>query len=242
MRVFGHRGYSALFPENTLISFQKAFEFGADGIELDVRETLDGEVVVFHDEDLSRIFGLDRKLKDMTFEELRDLSGQKVPTLEEVLKIVPEGGWVIVEIKEPGVASKAIGIVRKMEVVDRAVFSSFDHDLVEDLKKDNADLKLALLIGERHRKIPPQKLISRILGLKPHSIHIPLEAFTMFPEEIGDFLKPIRDAKIEVFVWNINEVEPYRRFREYIDTVITDEVEEFVKERDESTPGRSREP
>ena len=51
---FAHRGFSGKYPENTMLAFQKAIEVGADGIELDVQLTKDGEVVIIHDETIDR--------------------------------------------------------------------------------------------------------------------------------------------------------------------------------------------
>ena len=54
MKNFAHRGFSGKYPENTMLAFQKAYEAGADGIELDVQLTKDGQVVVIHDEKVDR--------------------------------------------------------------------------------------------------------------------------------------------------------------------------------------------
>ncbi len=236
MKVFGHRGYSAKFPENSILAFMKAFEFGADGVELDVREVKDGKVVVFHDEDLKRIFGDDRKVEDIRMEDLEKMSysGQKTPKLEEVLKIIPAGKWVIVEIKERRAAEDAIDIVKRQNLEDRVIFSSFDHDLIEDLMKKHPDLKFAYLIGERHADEDPKRLIERFLRTKPHSVHIPLDAFKMFPEMVRSMVKVLRENGIEIFVWNINDVRSYEEIKDLIDAVITDEVEDFVSARDEN--------
>lgn len=64
--VFGHRGVKALYPENTMLSFQKAYEMGVDGIEFDVRATKDGELILMHDETVDRTFCLSTALtKDL---------------------------------------------------------------------------------------------------------------------------------------------------------------------------------
>ena len=68
-KVWAHRGASAYAPENTLEAFLLAAEQGADGVELDVQLTKDGIPVVFHDWDLKRAAGVDRKIRDCTFEE-----------------------------------------------------------------------------------------------------------------------------------------------------------------------------
>lgn len=70
-KIFAHRGFRAMYPENTLLSFKKAFELGVDGIELDVHMTRDGEIVVIHDESLKRTTGVDGEVIDYTYAELK---------------------------------------------------------------------------------------------------------------------------------------------------------------------------
>jgi glycerophosphoryl diester phosphodiesterase len=107
--ILGHRGASAYTPENTLIAFQRAFELGADGIELDVTLTQDGIPIVIHDDWVDRTTNGTGPVSDMTLEEIRQLDaggwfneefrGEKIPTLEEVLTRVPADKIVNVELK-----------------------------------------------------------------------------------------------------------------------------------------------
>ena len=70
MKVFAHRGFSGLYPENTMLAFEKALEVGADGVELDVHLTKDGKLVVIHDEALARTTGYPGLISDYTLEAL----------------------------------------------------------------------------------------------------------------------------------------------------------------------------
>ena len=70
-QIISHRGYSAKYPENTMIAFQKAVECGTHGIELDVQLSKDGEVVICHDETIDRTSNGTGYIKDMTVEELK---------------------------------------------------------------------------------------------------------------------------------------------------------------------------
>ena len=93
--VEGHRGYCARYPENTLISFRAATQAGVDAFEFDVWLSKDGVPVIMHDGNAYRTCGVDRRLNDMTLEEIKELDagskfdarfeGERVPTLEEVL-------------------------------------------------------------------------------------------------------------------------------------------------------------
>ena len=107
--VFGHRGASAYAPENTLASFRRALDLGADGIELDVTLTKDGVPVIIHDGAVDRTTNGKGLINQMTFEQVRQLDagswfdkkyrGEKIPTLEQVLTEIAPRGIVNIELK-----------------------------------------------------------------------------------------------------------------------------------------------
>jgi len=80
--VIAHRGWSARYPENTLPAIRAAIRLGVDMVEIDVQETRDGELVVFHDYRLDRIYGTRKRVRDALRSELPD-----APTLAEVLRL-----------------------------------------------------------------------------------------------------------------------------------------------------------
>jgi len=232
MKIYGHRGYDSKYPENTVLSFKKAFEFGADGIELDVRSTKDGKLIIFHDDDLKRIFGVDKTFDEVTFDELRELEfkGEKVPTFQEVLDIVPDDGSVIVEIKDRKVSGRAVCEILRRKMEERVIFSSFDHELIKELIKQFPDQNFAFLLGEEQKDFDAQKLLEELILHKPHSVHIPKDAFDLFGEEqVRSFLKFLKDEGIEIFLWNTNDTDFVKKHSDLIDAVIVDEVEKFVK-------------
>lgn len=108
--VLGHRGSPLRERENTILSFKRAMEEGADGVELDVHPTLDHYLVVSHDNSLKRVFGIDKKVEDMTFDEIRKIAPE-VPLLSEVFDAIGPV-WYDIEIK----ADKPLGF--RKEVVD----------------------------------------------------------------------------------------------------------------------------
>ena len=101
VEIVAHRGASADAPENTLAAIQLAWQQGADAAEIDVRLTVDGQLVAIHDETTLRTGSTDWKVKDHTLAELKTLDvglwksqqfvGEQIPTLAEVLDIVPPG-------------------------------------------------------------------------------------------------------------------------------------------------------
>ncbi|MDK4490420.1 glycerophosphodiester phosphodiesterase, partial [Fusobacterium necrophorum] len=110
MKVFAHRGASGYAPENTLAAIKKAIEQGADGIEIDIQFTKDCKIVVFHDWKINRTSNGKGYVYDLNFEELRALEigswygdeyrKEKIPTLEEILELIPENMMLNIEIKD----------------------------------------------------------------------------------------------------------------------------------------------
>lgn len=123
VKIIAHRGYSGVAPENTLASFERAIDIEADMIELDVQETSDAKLVVFHDTDMSRITGKSGKISDYTYEEICDLNvgkwfgtsftgisqsaieqnyeSETIPLLEEVLKLIRDSDLdIYLELKD----------------------------------------------------------------------------------------------------------------------------------------------
>jgi glycerophosphoryl diester phosphodiesterase len=108
--IIAHRGASHDAPENTLSAFELAWEQGADGIEGDFMLTGDGHVVCFHDADTQRLSGMHHIVKESTLAELRTVdvgrwkgtewTGTTIPTLEQVLQIIPPGKKFVAELKD----------------------------------------------------------------------------------------------------------------------------------------------
>jgi glycerophosphoryl diester phosphodiesterase len=139
-QIFAHRGYSSAYPENTMSAFVAAEKAGADGIELDVQLTKDGEVVVIHDEKVDRTTNGIGFVKDLFYKELRQLNTNKkggrkepIPALKEVLEWMSSNQLICnIEFKNnrfpyDGMEEKVIHLVRKFHLDNRIIFSSFNH-------------------------------------------------------------------------------------------------------------------
>lgn len=162
-KIWAHRGASAAAPENTMEAFRLAHEMGADGIELDVHLTADGEVVVAHDETISRCSNGQGRLLDLTLAELRafDFSYGKpgyrevrIPTLAEVLAFAKDTGMTVnVELKTfpiayEGIEALALQRVREAGMENRVVWSSFNHYSLMRLRELAPDAAIGLLYME----------------------------------------------------------------------------------------------
>ena len=125
MLVLAHRGYHAGLPENTLAAFEAAQRLGVDGIETDVRLSVDGKPVIMHD----RVTPAGRAVSAITHREIEDDCGHAVPLLAEIFDAAPALLWNI-EIKRPEAWPVAAPILKQFQKTRRILVSSFRHDVV----------------------------------------------------------------------------------------------------------------
>lgn len=158
-RIFAHRGAAGDYPENTMLSYQKALEAGADGLEIDVQLTSDQQVVVVHDETMERLFGQEKAIKDCTLAELQQLSFYqlqekypkytenwevlRVPHLIEVLNFVEEYHLALnielktSQIRYPGMVKKVLALVSEHAPTAEIIYSSFHYPTLAEVKRRN---------------------------------------------------------------------------------------------------------
>ncbi|MGO5065841.1 glycerophosphodiester phosphodiesterase [Clostridium sporogenes] len=160
-KILAHRGASAYAPENTMVAFKKAIDMNADGIELDVHLSKDGYIVIIHDEKVDRTTNGKGEVKDFTLDELKKLDagfwfsdeykGERIPTLEELLKLINDTNiYLNIEIKAgyriyPNIEEKVIDIIEKYKMLDRVIISSFDHYSLVRVKEINLNIKTGML-------------------------------------------------------------------------------------------------
>lgn len=158
---FAHRGYSGKYPENTLLAFEKAIEAGADGIELDVQLSRDGQLVIVHDETLDRTTDGKGCVKDYTLDELKRLDASymyggsmgvnRIPTLEEYCKLVQDLPIITnIELKTgiftyPGIEQKTFNCIQQFGLQDRVILSSFNHYSILRMREIAPALKYGFL-------------------------------------------------------------------------------------------------
>ena len=227
MIILGHRGYSAKYPENTLLSFQKAIEAGADGVELDIWLTSDGKVVVHHDEDLKRTFGLDIKIKESRYNDIKDLrfEGEKIPLLEEVYEVLPENVLINIEIKDIDAVPHALKIVKKYKAMERTIFSSFDFEALKELRRLSEEVRIGILLASCK-----DGLLFPFRGKKVHAefVNPPILARKKLGTLFIIFLHLYKFLGYKVAMWTVDEPEEIDDIRNLCDVIITDKVEKLV--------------
>ena len=170
-KVWAHRGASAYAPENTLEAFELAAQMHADGVELDIQLTRDGEVVVTHDEEIKRVTGQPGYVKDYTLAELKQMQfnrthpefdNARIPTLEEVYRLLkPTGLTINVELKTTinvelktgifwykGIEEKALQLTKDLGMEDAVIYSSFNHYTLVHMRKLNSSIRTGLLYSD----------------------------------------------------------------------------------------------
>ena len=162
MNIWAHRGCSQCYPENTLLSFEKAAAIkGLSGIELDIQLTKDGQMVVCHDEKVDRTTSGIGFIKDYTFAELLNLvigaadgSVWKIPTIEEVLDLLQEpmkrGFRLNIELKNSsipyeGMEEKIVSLVHARGIEKNIVYSSFSAKSMELIRKLDPNAETGIL-------------------------------------------------------------------------------------------------
>jgi len=153
MKIIAHRGASFLLPENTLLSIGHALDVGVDMVEVDVRQSQEGEIVVFHDPEVDRTTNGTGMVRDKTLLELKKLDaghGETIPTLTEVLKLVKSKRnkmqrSIIIEIKEPGIEKQVLDIIKQENMVKTVIVASFYHDVSLNLKLMEEKLKTGII-------------------------------------------------------------------------------------------------
>lgn len=154
LKIFGHRGYPARFPENSLAGFAYACQHGIDGIELDVHLTQDEALVVIHDEALARTTDATGRIKDLTLQQVQAAhlaNNEAVPTLSQALAVIaPSQAVVNIELKTnedryPGIEAKTQQAVVAAGMSKRVVYSSFNPDSLAVMHELAPEMPLAQL-------------------------------------------------------------------------------------------------
>ncbi len=236
-KIFAHRGASGYAPENTLEAFLLAIRQNADGIELDVQLTKDGEVVVIHDETIDRVSDHQGYVKDFTLKELKQFSfsnqmkgykDTKIPTLREVLELVKPTNLVInIELKTgvywyPDIEEKTIAIVKEYGMQDRIIYSSFNHYSIQKIRSFYEQAELAYLYSDIILNVDKYAKDTGVGGLHPAVYHL----------KMSEFMKEYKKSGLKVRVWTVNEKEDMKEFiKNGVDGIITNYPDVAVKVR-----------
>lgn len=209
-----HRGASGegLAPENTLAAFERAIETGVDAVELDVRATRDGHLVVLHDAELDRTTNASGPVRELTLEQVRqadagswrgeEYRGQRVPTLAEVLELCRRRVLVLVEIKADGIAERTLQVIDDLGAREQVVVQSFTPEIVRRVKVLQPGIPAALLVGRlptAPSRLRARRLVTQVLEVGANALAI--WHATLTPALIEE----VRKRAVSLWTWTVDE-------------------------------------
>src|SRR5688572_13843530 len=219
--IIGHRGASAVAPENTIAAFEAAIAAAADGVEFDVRLSSDGVPVIIHDDTLQRTHGLRRRVGDLTAEELRAVD---VPTVRDLFELMSHNDLLLcLEIKgsSPQLADLCCGLVEEFSFSERVIVECFDLEVIKKIKT----LKTAALFEPRI--YTDRYIVDRALevGASVLALHHRLSK--------PQLVEKAKLAGLRVVVWTVDDPVWIERARSLgIEAVITNHPARMIEASD----------
>jgi glycerophosphoryl diester phosphodiesterase len=238
--VIAHRGASAAAPENTLAAVREAIEAGADWIEIDVQESADGTVFVFHDSDFKRVGGPARPIWTLHDEEFAAIdvgswkspafSAERVPRLTEVLALCKGRAGVLIELKYYGhrqrLEERVVEVVEAAGMVDEVMVMSLSHDGIRKIRRLRPEWRVGLLSSVALGNVT--KLDLDFLGLNARTTSRQL-------------VRQAHQRGVNVHVWTVNDpVDMSTMLARGVDGLITDDpalARKVIAEREDASFG-----
>ncbi len=226
--IVAHRGASYDAPENTLAAFRLAWEQQADGIEGDFRLTRDGHVVCIHDATTTRTAGFELEVANSTLAELRQLDvglwkdgryvGERIPTLEEVISILPNGKRIVIELKTgPEIVEPMANLLKASNLQpEQVLVISFDQQTIVESKRVLPSIKTHWLTTYD----PPDE----IGPWTPSAESIAQTVSRIGADGLGsqarrhvlqhEFVRALNDAGVTEFhVWTVDDADDARHYQ-----------------------------
>ena len=227
---FAHRGASGHAPQNTLAAFLLAAEMGADGVELDVHLSRDGEAVIIHNATVDETTNGQGRVGAMTVAEVQALdaggwfgdqfAGERIPTLQEVFAAIGHRLLVNVEIKvelghhPAALEAEVVRLIEDMQMTERVIVSSFSPTSLRRVRRLNSSIALGFLYGKPEPAFLP--LLLRWLLLPFDALH------PHFGMVHAQYVDRARRWGKRVNVWTVNDADDMRRMRDLgVDAIIT---------------------
>jgi glycerophosphoryl diester phosphodiesterase len=219
VEITAHRGASHLAPENTLAAVNLAWELGADSVEIDVFQTGDGRIAVIHDKDTMRTGGVKLKVADTSLDRLRQLdvgrwkgprwTGQRIPTLEEVVATVPDKKRLLIEVKcgREIVPELQRVLAASGKRAEQTAVISGNADVLTTVKRAMPELLVQWVVGtipERDKQTRDIRVTLRSVIDTCREASFDGLSIRHDSEIDADFVKQVHDAGLQLHVWTVN--------------------------------------
>ncbi len=247
--VIAHRGGAGIAPENSLEAFQRSHNLGVDVLELDVRFTVDGTLVVFHDSTVDRTTNGRGKVSEKTVAEIQKLdagfrwtadggstfpfrgTGVRVPTLREVFEAFPDTKInVEAKIETPLPVKSICGLINEFGRADKTVVASFSDDVLEDFRAECKGVATSASPSESTNFLAMYEIgLSENYDAKMQALQIP-RFLAGFEVVTKDFIRAARERNLELHVWTINKKEDMKRLIDLgADGIMTDRPDTLLE-------------
>jgi len=238
--IIAHRGAAHYAPENTLASFNLAWEKNADGIEGDFRLTKDNKIVCMHDPTTKRTTGVNLIIKESTYEQLRALDagsskgkewkGEKIPLLSEILEIIPDGKKLYLEVK---CGIEIIPFLKRLFAEknipsEKVVIISFNSDVIAESKKQMSKIKALWLCGisEKDGCLSPSinEIISNLKKINADGLDV-----NAHPLINKNFVNALKSNNFSFCVWTVDDPKVAEKFEKLGAKAITTNIPDLLK-------------
>ena len=236
-KITAHRGSSIKAPENTMAAFELAVENMTDFIELDVQLTSDNVPVIMHDRSLYRTTGVNAKVSELTYSQIRELdagsyfgkefAGEKVPSLEEVLRFVKGKAQLNIELKSGDTvytADKVAELIQKYDMQNDCVITSFDYNMLKRVKELTDDIQVGYILSIAYGDFYSMDDV---------------DFFSMNASFLSkQIVDAIHNSGKQVYAWTVNNATSIKNLtNKGVDNIITDDpilARETIYSRDTS--------
>ncbi len=224
--IMGHRGANKIAPENTLKAFKEAIRLGADYVEFDVQETINGEIVIIHDYNTLRTAGIEGIVKQMTLKELKKLNfgnGERIPTLLELIDLAKNKISLNCEIKAEAIAKTIIQIFQDADILDSTIISSFLHEELVKIQKIEPQLKLATLVPTEAEKFSDWTYKKKLIDYTSENNYYAINPLYKLADR--QFIEYAHEKNVKVFPWTVDSGIAMRKLiNSGTDGIITNDI------------------
>jgi len=223
IQITAHRGFSHEVPENTIPAIERAIEEKSDYIEVDVRSTKDGELILLHDSSLRRTTGLNKLIWNVTYDEIKDLdagswlskdyANVKIPTLQEVFEITKGKAYLNIDLKYSSNQDEVVylltDLIHEYHMEWQCIVTSTSLKYLEEIKKIDPSIRTGYISLRLNPTVIKNEQID-VLSLKSNLV-------------TQSTIEEIYKNDKQIFVWTVNTKEELERVsRLGVNNIITD--------------------